>query len=76
MKNTEKIIGIGKLDVGYENTTLISIGLGSCVGLALYDKFHKIGGMAHIMLPDSVDSSFDDPNIVILWFFLPFQRSV
>lgn len=32
---------------------LITIGLGSCVGIALYDKYKKIGGMVHIMLPEN-----------------------
>lgn len=32
---------------------LITIGLGSCVGIAIYDKSTKIGGLSHIMLPDS-----------------------
>lgn len=32
---------------------LITIGLGSCVGIALYDKRTKIGGLVHIMLPQN-----------------------
>lgn len=32
---------------------LTTLGLGSCVGIALYDPLTKIGGLAHIMLPDS-----------------------
>lgn len=28
-------------------------GLGSCVGVTLYDPSNKIAGMAHVMLPDS-----------------------
>jgi len=32
---------------------LITLGLGSCVGVVLYDKIKKVGGLAHIMLPDS-----------------------
>jgi chemotaxis protein CheD len=31
----------------------LSTSLGSCVAVCLYDKSHKIGGMAHVMLPDS-----------------------
>lgn len=31
--------------------SLITIGLGSCVGIALYDDVRKIAGLAHIMLP-------------------------
>ncbi len=32
---------------------LITIGLGSCVGITLYDKYNKVGGMVHIMLPEN-----------------------
>lgn len=44
------------LKVGSAPDTLVSYGLGSCVGIALYDKVTKIGGLAHIMLPDSTQS--------------------
>lgn len=30
---------------------LTTIGLGSCIGIILYDAFNKIGGLAHVMLP-------------------------
>ena len=30
---------------------LTSIGLGSCIGIVLYDAINKIGALAHIMLP-------------------------
>ncbi len=42
--------------------TLITLGLGSCVGVVLYDNFKKIGGLAHVMLPDSKLSSKNDYN--------------
>jgi chemotaxis protein CheD len=45
------IIGIGDHHVGVEPMT--SIGLGSCIGLILHDTRLGIGGMAHIMLPES-----------------------
>ncbi|EFC90300.1 CheD [Dethiosulfovibrio peptidovorans DSM 11002] len=32
---------------------LISLGLGSCIGLVLYDETAKVAAMAHIMLPES-----------------------
>ena len=32
---------------------LTTLGLGSCVGVALYDPVTKIGGLLHCMLPDS-----------------------
>jgi chemotaxis protein CheD len=31
--------------------------LGSCVGICLYDRENKIGGLAHIMLPENNDKS-------------------
>lgn len=31
--------------------------LGSCIGVALYDRGSGIGGMAHVMLPDSKQGS-------------------
>ena len=30
-----------------------TLGLGSCVGVAIRDTSNKIGGLAHVMLPDS-----------------------
>lgn len=32
---------------------IISLGLGSCVTVVLYDTKRRIGGLAHIMLPES-----------------------
>lgn len=32
---------------------LLTSGLGSCIGVTLYDSRKRIGGMAHVMLPDS-----------------------
>lgn len=39
--------------VGDENTVLATLGLGSCIGVALYDNFSKVGGLVHIMLPEN-----------------------
>lgn len=33
--------------------TLITSGLGSCIGITLYDPVARVGGMCHVMLPDS-----------------------
>jgi len=30
---------------------LMALGLGSCVGIALYDPLGRVGGMAHVVLP-------------------------
>ncbi|EEG76491.1 chemotaxis protein CheD [Dethiobacter alkaliphilus] len=36
-----------------EEGMLITVGLGSCVGVALYDSSAKVAGLAHILLSDS-----------------------
>jgi len=35
------------------NNSLRTLGLGSCVGVALYDASAKVAGLVHIMLPQS-----------------------
>jgi len=52
MSNIIKV-GMADYKMGKETDVLITLGLGSCVGIILYDKMKKIGGMAHIMLPSS-----------------------
>lgn len=44
-------VGVGQLRVAKAPVILITNNLGSCVGIALYDAYHKIGGLAHITLP-------------------------
>ena len=46
-------VGIADYKIGKDPQKLVTLGLGSCVGIALYDKVKKIGGLSHIMLPDS-----------------------
>ena len=46
-------VGMADLSIAKEPDILTTLGLGSCVGIALYDPSTKIGGLAHIMLPDS-----------------------
>ena len=49
-------VGMADYKVGRAPSTLISYGLGSCVGISLYDTQAKVGGLLHIMLPDSTQS--------------------
>lgn len=51
--NREVRVGIADAAVVYSPDKLITMGLGSCIGIALYDSEKKIGGLVHIMLPDS-----------------------
>jgi chemotaxis protein CheD len=45
------MIGIGEYRVG--SFPMMTIGLGSCIGLTMYDPNLKLGAMVHIMLPES-----------------------
>lgn len=53
MDTTEIKVGIADLNLVLPPGKIMTIGLGSCIGIALYDKKLKIAGLAHIMLPDS-----------------------
>ena len=69
------MIKVGMADM---NTTccpgvLTTLGLGSCVGICLYDRSTKISGLVHIMLPSSTqiknnsnEAKFADTGIVKL----------
>lgn len=49
-------VGMADYKTGSYPNSLISYGLGSCIGIALFDPLMKIGGLAHIMLPDSTQA--------------------
>lgn len=46
-------VGMADLNICFSPDGLTTLGLGSCVGIAIRDSETKIGGLAHIMLPDS-----------------------
>ena len=52
MDNVVKV-GMADLNMSRHPGMLITLGLGSCVGVALYDSTTKIIGLAHVMLPSS-----------------------
>lgn len=49
------MIKVGMADMNYCHApdAITTLGLGSCVGVVLYDPNAKIAGLVHIMLPDS-----------------------
>ncbi|AWK50911.1 chemotaxis protein CheD [Clostridium beijerinckii] len=53
MVSTDIKVGIADLNLVLDPGSIMTIGLGSCIGIALYDKILKVAGLAHIMLPDS-----------------------
>ncbi|MGB8452121.1 MAG: chemotaxis protein CheD [Anaerocolumna sp.] len=46
-------VGMADLNVCSSPDALTTLGLGSCVGIVLYDSYSKTAGMVHVMLPDS-----------------------
>ncbi|MBE5965666.1 MAG: chemotaxis protein CheD [Lachnospiraceae bacterium] len=46
-------VGMADLNVCVSPDAITTLGLGSCVGIVLYDPVTKIAGLVHVMLPDS-----------------------
>lgn len=50
-------VGIADMNVCKPPNNITTIGLGSCVGVAIRDTANKVGGLVHVMLPDSTSIS-------------------
>lgn len=55
------VVGISDMAVSKDPDVLATYALGSCVGICLYDKSRKIGGLSHILLPQSNGNAKDSP---------------
>jgi chemotaxis protein CheD len=51
VKGRELVVRVADLRVGVAEDILVTVGLGSCVAIALYDAEARIGGLAHVLLP-------------------------
>jgi chemotaxis protein CheD len=52
---TEIAVRMGEIAVSaHPGEMLVSIGLGSCIGLALVDQRRGVAGLAHVMLPEAI----------------------
>jgi chemotaxis protein CheD len=49
-------VGIAQVMLG-DKTTILRTILGSCVGICIYDKVTKVGGLGHILLPEDSTKS-------------------
>ena len=56
-------VGMADLKTCVSPDGVTTLGLGSCVGIAIRDPVTKIGGLAHIMLPDSTSIRNSSQNI-------------
>lgn len=56
-------VGMADLKTCISPNGVTTLGLGSCVGIAIRDPAVKVGGLAHIMLPDSTAIRNSHQNI-------------
>ena len=71
------VLGLGELHASDDpDDVLACIGLGSCVALCAYDPYARIGGMVHLVLPNSVEgrTNGSDAKFVNLGIPLLLQR--
>jgi len=54
-------VGIAEYEVTTDGAALTTSGLGSCIGVALYDETAGVAGLVHVMLP-SVEDAADDED--------------
>lgn len=56
-------VGIAQMDIVTSPLTIRTSGLGSCVGVVIYDQSKGIAGLIHVMLPDSKVAKSGPVNI-------------
>lgn len=52
MREGARVVRMGEIAIARGDEVLAAIGLGSCVGIALFDVEAGIAGLAHILLPE------------------------
>ena len=59
-------VGMADLKVAKAPNILTTLGLGSCIGLTLFDPVVQVGGLVHYMLPDSTKLKNNNFSLRIL----------
>lgn len=69
-----EIVGIAEYKIVKDPQKIMTIGLGSCCGVVLYDEINKIAGLVHILLSNSQNekklvnkAKYADTGIVTLY---------
>ncbi len=58
MTRAEVMVRMGELAVSADpSEVLVSLALGSCVGVAMVDRRRTLAGLAHVMLPESPNAA-------------------
>jgi chemotaxis protein CheD len=50
--NGSTFVKVAQAAVGGADDTLVTLGLGSCVAILLHDAEARVGGLAHVLLPE------------------------
>jgi chemotaxis protein CheD len=59
----ELIVRVADLRAGRGDVVLVTLGLGSCIAIAVHDPEAGVGGLAHILLPSrSLSRAGDNPG--------------
>jgi len=51
VSSRELLVRVADLRAGVGDDVLVTVGLGSCVAILLYDAEARVGGLAHVLLP-------------------------
>ncbi len=57
MGENRHFVGIAQAHIGRGDAIFVARALGSCVAVAIYSPFTKVGGMAHVLLPGSAEEA-------------------
>jgi chemotaxis protein CheD len=49
---TRRIVRVSHAEVASDGEVLVTLGLGSCVAIVLHDPVARVGGLAHVLLPE------------------------
>ncbi|MDQ2670606.1 MAG: chemotaxis protein CheD [Gemmatimonadota bacterium] len=60
MNAAELMVRVAELRAAPAGNVLVTVGLGSCVAIALYDPQARVGGLAHVLLPSPALSRAQD----------------
>lgn len=55
MTPTHVFVKLAEIQATQGAAVFCCVGLGSCIGVALFDPVARVGGMAHVMLPEVTD---------------------
>lgn len=62
MREDARAVRMGELAVAREDEVLAAIGLGSCIGVALFDPEARLAGLAHVLLPEPASGREGSPG--------------